>query len=121
MKVMIVEDDEDLSAELGHYLRRRCREVVACGTVSAARKVLREMLAKPELPAGIICEMGLPDGSGADLHSEFAAELGPTRWLLMCDFEDDPLLYKPVPNVPRPVFLDKPFSLHQLNELFEDA
>ena len=69
--------------------------------------------------SGGISNTLLPDGSGADLHSEFAAELGLTRWLLMCDFEDDPLLYKPMPNVPRPLFLDKPFSLHQLNELFE--
>lgn len=121
MKVVVVEDDEDLCIELVEYLRRRYREVVACGTVSAARHVLREMVAKPEPLAGIVCEMTLPDGNGVDLHSEFAAELGTGRWLLMCNFTDGFLLYEQVPNVPRPLFLDKPFSLDDLDELLVDT
>jgi len=37
----------------------------------------------------------------------------------MCDFVNDHQQYAPQANVPRPLFLDKPFGLHHLNELID--
>ncbi|MFX5530496.1 response regulator, partial [Acinetobacter baumannii] len=61
-RVLIVEDDRELSAVLKFDLEKKgytCRQGYS---LSEARTLLQE-----ELPHAVILDLGLPDGSGLDL------------------------------------------------------
>ena len=121
--VLIVEDDEDLRPELVEFLRRRGRRARGCGSLAAARETLEETLAKRSAPQHIISDVGLPDGDGLRLFSEFAHRLPATRWLLMSGSHDLERLTKALrdlatPN--RPLVIEKPFSLQVLQSFVDE-
>lgn len=121
--VLIVEDDEDLRPELVEFLRRRGRRVRGCGSLAAARQALEETLAKRTAPQHIISDVGLPDGDGLGLFSEFAHRLPDTRWLLMSGSHDLDRLTKTLRHVVTPhppLVIEKPFSLHVLQGFVDE-
>lgn len=121
--VLIVEDDDDLRPELVEYLRRRGRRVSACGSLAAAREMLEKMLAKSAPPEHVISDVGLPDGDGLRLFSEFAPRLAGTRWLLMSGSHDIERLTKTLRSLVTPhppVVIEKPFSLKLLQRFADD-
>jgi DNA-binding NtrC family response regulator len=121
--VLIVEDDEDLRPELVEFLRRRGRRVRGCGSLAAARETLEETLAKRTAPQHIISDVGLPDGDGLGLFSEFAHRLPDTRWLLMSGSHDLDRLTKTLRHLVTPhppLVIEKPFSLHVLQKFVDD-
>jgi two-component system nitrogen regulation response regulator GlnG len=121
--ILIVEDDEDLRPELVEFLRRRGRRVKGCGSLAAARETLEETLAKGAAPQHIISDVGLPDGDGLALLSEFAHRLPDTRWLLMSGSHDVERLTKTLSKLVtphRPLVIEKPFSLQVLQRFVDD-
>lgn len=121
--VLIVEDDDDLRPELVEFLRKRGRRVSACGSLAAARETLEKMLAKHTPPVHVISDVGLPDGDGLRLISEFAPRLSDTRWLLMSGSHDIDRLTKTLRNLVTPhppVVIEKPFSLKVLQRFVDD-
>jgi DNA-binding NtrC family response regulator len=63
--VLVLEDEELLLRGIERHLQRRGHEVIACGTVSEATRVLRS----GPMPDAVIVDLGLPDGCGLDALS----------------------------------------------------
>jgi two-component system, sensor histidine kinase len=72
VNIFLVEDHPDIAALLKAYLERRGHRVALAGT-------RQEALAHPELARmdALICDLGLPDGSGWELLPELRARIGP--------------------------------------------
>jgi DNA-binding response OmpR family regulator len=68
-RILVVEDEPSLRGDLVEYLSMRG---FACDGVGTARE-LRAALQQQNLPAIVILDVGLPDGSGFDLASEIRA------------------------------------------------
>ncbi len=62
MLILLVEDDVDYSDMISHVLQREGHEVVAAGTLEAARRFAEKK--EPELA---VLDVVLPDGSGMDV------------------------------------------------------
>lgn len=121
--VLIVEDDDDLRPELVEFLRKRGRRVSACGSLATAREALETMLVKRTPPEHVISDVGLPDGDGLRLFSEFAPRLAGTRWLLMSGSHDIERLTRTLRDLVTahpPVVIEKPFSLKLLQRFVDD-
>ena len=123
MRTVLVEDDDDLRAEIVEYLRRRGHDVTDCATVAEARRVLADMVSgRP--PGSVICDVNLSDGNGADLCREMAPRLPDCHWLLMSGAHeplelDDKLAG--IPGPPRWTIVDKPVSMRILNQALEQS
>jgi DNA-binding NtrC family response regulator len=118
LRVLIVEDEEDLRVEMVEFLRRR-HEVAACGTVQAAYDALTEAIANAQTPDVVLCDVGLTDGDGSDIYLEFAARLPNCRWIMISGYiQLDDLANKMarVPG-PAPTNVEKPVSLRLLQQL----
>jgi DNA-binding NarL/FixJ family response regulator len=119
MKILVIEDDDELCEEIVAYLRRMHHDVESCGTVAAARQTLDRMLADNTPPAAVLCDAGLPDGHGIAIYLAFAPRMPAGRWLLMSgghDFEQPNWAGGPVPLAP-PIIVNKPVSLRHLGQL----
>jgi CheY-like chemotaxis protein len=78
--ILVVEDHEDTRRVLSRALRRRGFGVTAAGSVSAAAEQFTSS------PADlIICDIGLPDGSGWDLMERLRPH-GPVRAIAVSGF-----------------------------------
>jgi signal transduction histidine kinase len=78
--ILVVEDHEDTRRVLSRALRRRGFGVTAAGSVSAAAEQFTS--SRPDL---IICDIGLPDGSGWDLMDQLRPH-GPIRAIAVSGF-----------------------------------
>ena len=122
MKILVIEDDKDLGAEIVEYLLRSGHEVDLCRTAAAARDALEAMTASGAVAGAVACDVGLPDGDGADLCLAFAPRTGATRWLLMSGSQDFERLEEMLAGLaPRPIVIEKPVSLRRLRALLEGA
>ncbi|HZJ16690.1 MAG TPA: response regulator, partial [Chthoniobacteraceae bacterium] len=78
--ILVVEDHEDTRRVLSRALRRRGFGVTAAGSVAAAAEQFASS------PADlIICDIGLPDGSGWDLMDRLRPQ-GPVRAIAVSGF-----------------------------------
>ncbi len=123
MRILIVEDDDDLRAEIVEYLKRRRHELVACASLAAARQALGALAAESGSLQAVICDMGLPDVDGADLYDDFAAHIAGCLWILMSGGHDPDRLerVRQPEGTPAPLIVDKPVSLKVLNQYLETA
>ena len=63
MKILLVDDEEDIVEELGRFLRRRGHEVVGAGNVGTAMRALDD-----DSPFDVVLtDLRMPDGSGLDV------------------------------------------------------
>lgn len=63
MRILLVDDEEDIVEELGRFLRRRGHEVVGAGGVDAAMRALDN-----DRPFDVVLtDLRMPDGSGLDV------------------------------------------------------
>jgi DNA-binding response OmpR family regulator len=72
LNILLVEDHADTAAAIKHYLEY-------CGHKVATAATCQEALSHPELPCmeALVCDIGLPDGSGWELLPELHARIGP--------------------------------------------
>jgi DNA-binding NarL/FixJ family response regulator len=117
MRIVLVEDNDDLRAEIVEYFRRRRHEVVDCRSIADATRRLEEMLATAQAPDAIICDIGLPDGNGARLYDAYAERTRSARWLLMSGGHD--VLVADLPGLPPDAIVDKPVSFKVLEQLLQ--
>ena len=63
MRILLVDDEEEIVEELGRFLRRRGHEVVGAGRVAAATRTLGS-----DGPFDVVLtDLRMPDGSGLDV------------------------------------------------------
>ena len=121
MSILVIEDDEELSAEIMDYLRRRGHAATPCRSLAAAQAALTEALAAGRPPRAVLCDLGLPDGNGLNLYLAFAARIPATRWILMSGDNDPAAVDRAlVPGTSPPLLVDKPIRLRDLDRLLAD-
>jgi DNA-binding NtrC family response regulator len=114
MNILVVEDDADLRVEIVEYFERRHHQVIACGTIAAARRALSGIADNAPLEA-VVCDVSLPDGDGVDLYVESVVRAPDCRWILMSGGHDLERLHQQIKGIPyRPVVLEKPLPLRSL-------
>ena len=122
--ILLVEDDDDLRAELVEYLRTPRLIVVACSCLAEARAQLTEYARGPTALHAIICDVGLPDGSGIDFYVSHAGRTPTSRWILMSGSHDriylDGQLEK-AHALSAPLVVEKPVPLRTLRGLIDDG
>jgi DNA-binding NtrC family response regulator len=86
--VLIIEDDNDLRAEMLDYLVRRDYPVTACATLSEAGEALQVRKGAFGPPAVVIVDIRLPDGDGISFYMENASRFPDAKWILMSGNHD---------------------------------
>lgn len=122
MRIVIVEDNDNLCDQIVEYFRRRHHDVMACGSVAAAQAVLESMLARDRPPEAVICDAGLPDGDGVGIYLDFAMRTPSCRWVLMSGGHDPVRLesrFKGLSGLPAYIVVEKPIRLRVLLQLLE--
>lgn len=117
VRILLVEDDEDLRTEIREYLQRRGHDVTACGSLDDARAAVRRLAAHNTAAEAIVCDVNLPDGNGIDFYAASAAELPACRWVLMSGAHDAARIdgLSAEKGLPRCTIVEKPMSLRILN------
>ena len=72
LRILLVEDHESTRTVLARLLRKDGHQVEAVGSCAAALKAMHSHLANEPFQA-LICDLGLPDGSGLDVVRELKA------------------------------------------------
>jgi DNA-binding NtrC family response regulator len=122
LRVLLVDDDDDLRVEIVEYLRRRRHEVTGSASISDARAAIAREQAAGRPPEAVICDVHLVDGNGVDFCLEIAPSLPTTRWLLMSGNPDAENLNDKLDELTRRFefqIVEKPVSLRVLNEMLE--
>lgn len=115
MRVLLIEDDVDLSRECLQYLTKKGHDVLACGTLAEAREALKRSSVS-EVNT-VICDMNLPDGKGIDLCLEMAPQRRDLHWVLISGALDEQEIETRLRDVPGPRrwrVIEKPFSLRNI-------
>jgi two-component system response regulator PilR (NtrC family) len=73
MKILVIDDEEDIVVELGSFLRRRGHEVTGAGSVGAA---LRALGIRGPFDV-VLTDLRMPDGCGLDVLRACAALRAP--------------------------------------------
>ncbi len=109
-RLLLIDDDERLSAMVGDYLRGHGFQVDAAGTLAAGREQLR----RGEYDA-LLLDLMLPDGDGLELTRELRAE---ARWrrlpLLMLTARGEPMDRIVGLEIGADDYLPKPFEPREL-------
>ena len=84
-KILILEDDENLSRGIAFTFEKDSYDVISAGSIKDGKRVLEQH--KIDL---IILDLGLPDGNGMDLCKEIRTHSKvPIIMLTACDLETD--------------------------------
>jgi CheY-like chemotaxis protein len=110
VRILYVEDNDDLRATIGELLRQPDRDIALCASAERALEADRER--RFDI---VVTDVSLPGMSGADLARELL-RADPTRWIVLCSGYDlgDPLHFGP--NVRS---LMKPFEIEDLERLMD--
>ena len=82
--ILLVEDDRSLNRAVSLKLRREGYEVKTAFTLKQACELCRA-----EMPAFIICDIGLPDGSGLDLCTDLREAGHDIMFLFLTAFDTE--------------------------------
>lgn len=118
MRILLVEDNDDLRVEIAQYLARRGHVVTACGSLAETRASLARMISA-EPPETVVCDVNLPDGNGVDFCCEASPMLPAARWVLMSGGHDTEEAEERLARIPGPqrwLMVDKPMSMRRLAE-----
>lgn len=122
LRVLLIDDDDDLRVEVLEYLRRRHHEVTGCASLAAARATVDRQIQEVRLPEAVICDVHLGDGNGIDFCLQAGPRLPAARWLLMSGDHDADNLADKLDEISRRFdcqIVEKPVSLRILNDLLE--
>ena len=111
-RILIIEDDVDLGAELQDGLTRRGFDCRASATLAEASRTLIDH--KPDIVVSDVC---LPDGDGIRFLEQHRAAMPLTRWLLTTG-NSDVGFYERGRGV---TVVDKPLAWHTLIDFIRDA
>jgi CheY-like chemotaxis protein len=112
LRILLVEDHADTAAAMSRLLKRGGYGVQIARTVAAARECTRDT--SFDL---LICDIGLPDGSGLELMSELKQRLGIKGICLSgYDFDQDAQVAKAAGFSAR---LTKPVDMQKLEALIK--
>jgi DNA-binding response OmpR family regulator len=114
MKILLVEDHEDSRDILANLLARCGHEVNTAGSVCDAIDLMNAFQFE-----GLICDIGLPDGSGLDLAAEAKRRQEWKRVVALTGRERDDEKELGLA-VGFDAYLTKPFDLHELRSLFAE-
>jgi len=119
--ILLIEDDDDIRAEILEYLLRRCYRVTACATVEEASEAL-ENVGGALAPDTIVADIRLPDGDGVSFYLANARRFPRTKWILMSGNPDLVRLGNRVRNLthlPACAVIDKPMALRLLDRFIQ--
>jgi DNA-binding NtrC family response regulator len=122
LRVLLIDDDDDLRVEILEYLRRRRHDVTGCASIAEAGDAVARQIAAAQPPQAVICDLHLADGNGVDFYLETAPKLGAARWLLMSGDADTEALSDRIGEFGRRFefhIVEKPVSLRVLNDMLE--
>jgi len=123
MRILLIEDHDELRQEIAEYLRRRQQVVTECGTLLQARAAVAAT--SPAAPLEVVvCDANLPDGNGVDFCVEASPQLPHCRWILMSGAHDLQLVETKLGSLSSPgeiTIVEKPISMRQLNQLLENG
>lgn len=111
VRILLIEDDDDLRTEIREYLHRQGHEVTACGSLGDARAAVCRLNAAAASPDVTVCDVNLPDGNGVDFYKAAAPELPDCRWILMSGAHD----HVQTSALNRATIIEKPVSLRVLH------
>jgi DNA-binding response OmpR family regulator len=104
---LLVEDDPATGRALGRILGRKGCDVRLAPTLSDARSLLGEG------PDGIVLDLMLPDGDGADLLRQVRSQ-GPATRVVVTTGASDPSRLRAVSRLRPDALLTKPIDLDEL-------
>jgi len=114
MKILLVEDHEDSRDILANLLARCGHQVNTAGSMCDALALLNDFEFE-----GLICDIGLPDGSGLDLAAEARSRQPWKRMVALTGRERDDEKERGLA-VGFDAYLTKPFDLHELRTIFAE-
>jgi len=114
MKILLVEDHGETRAVLSGLLGRSGHEVAAAGNVQEARMLLEA--APFEV---LICDIGLPDGSGIEVVTEARKRAG-WKKLVALTAHDQAEEREQGLRAGFDEYLTKPFDYHELRSLLSE-
>jgi DNA-binding NtrC family response regulator len=123
LRVLLVEDDAEIKAEILEYFSRRLHKVTALGSYGEAWSFLSHASSIDSIDA-VLCDLNLEDGNGVDLFVKFATVLPNCRWILMSGDPDHQRLKMEqdrIPGLPPCTIVAKPISLRHLNTLISSS
>ncbi len=115
LRVLLVEDQEQARAVFERFLARLGLEVSAAANVAEA-----EAAAEAAPPDLLLADLGLPDGSGADLAATLVRRIPGLRAILMSGYAPPDALPANLAGA-NTVFLQKPFDLKTLAEAVRET
>ena len=121
--VLLIEDDNDLRAEILEFLLRRRYRVTACGSIEEASEAL-DSAGGALAPDIIVSDIRLPDGDGVSFYAANARRFRGTRWILMSGNHDLVRLgnrLKNLSDLPGCAVVDKPVPLRLLDQFIQQA
>jgi DNA-binding NtrC family response regulator len=123
LRVLLVEDEAEIRAEILEYLGRRFHRVIAVGSYAEAWNLLSDASSTDPIDA-VLCDLNLEDGNGVDLFARFASALPNCRWILMSGDPDHQRLKVErdrIPGLPPCTVVTKPVSLRYLDTLISKS
>jgi DNA-binding NtrC family response regulator len=120
--VLLIEDDNDLRAEMLDYLVRHDYLVTACATLSAAGEAFQARKGAIGPPAVIIADIRLPDGDGISFYMENASRFPDAKWILMSGNHDLVRLasrLKDAVDLPTCTVIDKPMPMRLMTRFID--
>jgi len=66
LRVLLIDDDDDLRVEILEYLRRRRHDVTGCASIAEAGDAVARQIAAAQPPQAVICDLHLADGNFND-------------------------------------------------------
>lgn len=108
VRILIVEDDRTLNEGLGKALRQEDREIVSCGSLGEARKLLYD-----GAPDFVLLDVNLPDGNGIELLKEIKEQKAGLPVILLTANDTDRDIVQGL-ETGADDYITKPFSLSVL-------
>jgi DNA-binding NtrC family response regulator len=122
--ILVIEDEDELRAEILEYLLRRGHRVTGCANIEEAYLAVENVHDAESAPHMIVSDVRLPDGDGLSFYVANARRFPRTRWILMSGNHDLVRLGERLKNkadLPGCTVIDKPLPLRLLDRFVNDA
>ncbi|NJD08420.1 MAG: sigma-54-dependent Fis family transcriptional regulator [Methylococcaceae bacterium] len=116
-RLLIIEDETLLGAELSRHYRRKGWDVELVDSLAIARETLEARQFDPNL---VLSDMNLPDGNALDLMEDLRGQLGYSEWIFLTGYGSVPDSVRAL-RVGAYEFLEKPCDLARLDLVMSSA